>query len=58
MTIDTSNISKEKACVEKKRHQVGEKSNEKERETAVQFPFYKDKINVLRKCKKLKGAKF
>ena len=36
MTMYTSNISTEGACVEKKRHRVGEKSNEKERAT----PFF------------------
>ena len=49
--MDTSNISTERA------HRVGEKSNDKEREIVVQFLFYKDKINILRNCKKLKGTK-
>ena len=38
-------------------HRVGEKSNDKERAIVVQFSFYKDKINILRNCKKLKGTK-
>ena len=38
-------------------HRVGEKSNDKERAIVVQFSFYKDKINILRNCKKLNGTK-
>ena len=38
-------------------HHVGRKSNDKERAIAVQFSLYKDKINILRNCKKLKGTK-
>ena len=38
-------------------HRVGEKSSDKERAIVVQFSFYKDKINILRNCKKLKGTK-
>ena len=45
--MDTSSISTEMA------HLVVEKSNDKEREIAVQFSFYKDKTNMLRNCKKL-----
>ena len=36
---------------------VEEKSNDKERAIVVQFSFYKDKINILTNCKKLKGTK-
>ena len=52
LEIDTSNITIERA------HRVGEKSNDKERAIVVQFSFYKDKINILRTCKKSKGTKF
>ena len=47
----TSNISIERP------HRVGEKSNDKERAILVQFSFYKNKIDILRNCKKLKGTK-
>ena len=49
--MDTSNISIERP------HRVGEKSNDKERAILVQFSFYKNKIDILRNCKKLKGTK-
>ena len=51
LEIDTSSITIERA------HRVGEKSKDKERAIAVQFSFYKDKINILRNCEKLKGTK-
>ena len=47
----TSNITIERA------HCVGETSNDKERAIVVMFSFYKDKINILRHCKNLKGTK-
>ena len=50
LEMDTSNITIERA------HRVGEKSNDKERSIVVQFSFYKDKINILKNCKKLKGT--
>ena len=38
-------------------HRIEEKANNKEREiVVVQFSFYKDKTNILRNCKKLKGT--
>ena len=49
--MDTSNITIERV------HRVGEKSNNKERTIVVQFSFYKDKMNIPRNCKKLKGTK-
>ena len=49
--MDASTITIERA------HRVEEKSNDKERAIVVQFSFYKDKINILRNCKKLKGTK-
>ena len=49
--MDTSNITIEKT------HRIGEKSNDKERAIVVQFPFYNDKIHILRNYKKLKGTK-
>ena len=51
LEMDTSNSSIERA------HGIGEKSNDKERVIVVQSSFYKDKINILRNCKKLKGTK-
>ena len=48
--METSNISTERAG------RVGEKSNNKERKIVVQFSFYKEKLNILRNCKKLKGT--
>ena len=51
MEMDTSNITIEKA------HRIGENSNDRERAILVQSSFYKDKINILRNCKKLKGTK-
>ena len=51
LEMDTSNITIERA------HRVGEKSNNKERTIVVQFSFYKDKMNIPRNCKKLKGTK-
>ena len=49
--MNSSNISIERA------HRVGEKFNDKDRAIVVQFSFYKDKIDILRNCKKLKGTK-
>ena len=51
LEMETSNITIERA------HRVGEKSNDKERTIVVQFSFYKDKVNILRNCKELKGTK-
>ena len=51
LDMDTSNTTIERV------HRVGEKSNDKERAIVVQFSFYKDNINILRNCKKLKGTK-
>ena len=50
LEMDISNITIERA------HCVGKKSNDKER-AIVQFSFYKDKINILRNCQKLKRTK-
>ena len=52
LEMDGSNVTIEMA------HRVGEKLNDKERVIVVQFLFYKDKTNILRNCKKLKGTKF
>ena len=49
--MGASNIVIERA------HHVEEKSNDKERAVVVQFLFYKDKINFLNNCNKLKGTK-
>ena len=50
LEMETSNTTKERV------HRVEEESNNKERAIVVQFSFYKDKINILRNCKKLKGT--
>ena len=49
--MGTSNISIERT------HNNGEKSNDKEQAIVVQFWFYKDKVNIFRNCKKLRGTK-
>ena len=50
LDIDTSEIWIECA------HRVGEKKNGPERQIAVQFNSYKNKLDILRNCKKLKGT--
>ena len=52
LDIDTSKIWIERA------HPVGEKRNGQERQTVVQFNSYKNKLYILRNCKKLKGTNF
>ena len=49
--MDTSNINTDRA------HFDVEKSSDKKRVAVVQFSFYKDKINIPRNCRKLKGTK-
>ena len=49
--MDTSNITIELA------YRIGEKSNDKESAIVVQLSFYKDKINILKNCKKFKRTK-
>ena len=49
--MDTSNKSIERAYL------PGKKSDNKKKVIVVQFLFYKDKTNILRNCKKLKGTK-
>ena len=39
-------------------HQVGEKKRGQERQIVVQFNSYKNKLDILRNCKKLKGTNF
>ena len=39
-------------------HRVGEKKRGQERQIVVQFNSYKNKLNILRNCKKLKGSNF
>ena len=50
--MDTSEIWIERA------HRVGEKKTGQERQTVVQFNSYKNKLDILRNCKKLKGTNF
>ena len=47
--MDTSEIWIERA------HRVGDKKSGQERHIAVQFNSYKNKLDILRNCKKLKG---
>ena len=52
LDIDTSEIWIERT------HRVGEKKNDQERQIVVQFNSYKNKLDILRNCKKLKGTNF
>ena len=52
LDMDTSNIWIERA------HRVGEKKHGQERHIIVQFNSYKNKLDILRNCKKLKGTNF
>ena len=50
--MDTSELWIERA------HQVGEKKRGQERQIVVQFNSYKNKLDILRNCKKLKDTNF
>ena len=50
--MDTSEIWIERA------HRVGEKKCGQERQIVVQFNSYKNKLDILRNCKKMKGTNF
>ena len=52
LNIDTSEIWIERA------HRVGEKTNGQERQVVVLFNSYKNKLDILRNCKRLKGTNF
>ena len=52
LDIDTREIWIERA------RRVGEKKNGQERQIVVQFISYKNKLDIARNCKKLKGTKF
>ena len=52
LDMDTSEIWIERA------HRVGEKKTGQERQIVVQFNSYKNKVDILRNCKKLKGTNF
>ena len=39
-------------------HRVGEKKHGEERQTVVQFNSYKNRLDIFRNCKKLKGTNF
>ena len=39
-------------------HRVGKKKTGQERQIVVQFSSYKNKIDILRNCKKLEGTNF
>ena len=52
LDMDTSEIWIERA------HRVGKKKRGQERQIAVQFNSYKNKLDILRNCKKLKGTNF
>ena len=42
----------------KRAHRTGKKSKNRSRPIALQSTFYKEKINILKNCKKLKNTKF
>ena len=50
--MDTSEIWIERA------HRVGDKKSGQERQIAVQFNSYKNKLDILRNCKKLEDINF
>ena len=50
--MDTSEIGIERA------HRVGEKKRGREKQIVVQFNSYKNKLDILRNWKKLKGTNF
>ena len=52
LDIDTSEIWIEHA------HRVGEKKYDQKKQIVVQFNSYKNKLDILRNCKKLKGTTF
>ena len=52
LDVDTSEIWIKRA------HRVGEKKNGQERQIVVQFNSYKNKLDISRNCKKLKGTNF
>ena len=52
LDIDTSEIWIERA------HRVGEKKTGQERQIVAKFNSYKNKLDILRNCKKLKGTNF
>ena len=52
LDMDTSEIWIERA------HRVGEKKTGQERQIVVQFNSYKNKLDILRNCKKLKDTNF
>ena len=39
-------------------HRTGKKNKNRSRPIAAQFSFYKDKMNILKNCKKLKNTRF
>ena len=50
LEMDIENI------VIKRAHRIGKKSKNRSRPIVAQFSFYRDKMNILNKCKKLKNT--
>ena len=52
LEMDIANVVIERA------HRTGKKNKNRSRPIVAQFSFYKDKMNILKNCKKLKNTKF
>ena len=52
LEMDIENVVIERA------HRTGKKNKNRSRPIVAQFSFYKDKMNILKNCKKLKNTKF
>ena len=50
--MDIENVDTEQG------HRTGKKNRNRSRPTVAQFSFYKNKINILKNCKKLKDTRF
>ena len=52
LEMDIENVVIEQA------HRTGKKNKNRSRPIVAQFSFYKDKMNILKNCKKLKNTRF
>ena len=52
LEMDIENVVIERA------HRTGKKNKNRSRPIVAQFSFYKDKMNILKNCKKLKNTRF
>ena len=52
LEMDIANVVIERA------HRTGKKNKNRSQTIVAQFSFYKDKMNILKNCKKLKNTKF